>query len=102
MADAEKGTAFVAYMTDNFGGAGDPQYATSWWPLITDISVSGSTAEIKTDIYPDDEGEEVAKPIVSAALGFINSPEGARVGIDTVIVRAQDGTIIGRKSALGR
>lgn len=89
--DAERTSALRDYMEENFG---NPNYATSWWPLITGISVSGSHVTITTSIYPDAEGKSAAIPIRGAVLGYMIRPSSASSGLKSVTVKAKDGSIL--------
>lgn len=87
----EKAELIKQKMFDNFGGAGDPQYATSWYSLIREIRVSGDTAIVETEIFHDEEGKRAALNIANA-LYLLNIG-----GIAYVEVNDSDGFILQRK-----
>ncbi|MCL5046052.1 MAG: hypothetical protein M1598_04580, partial [Actinobacteria bacterium] len=86
--------AVKKYMFENFGGAGNPAYKTSWYDLIKDILVtmgSRNVAVVQTDIYPDNEGKQFAQTIAGAVL-FNNA-----VQLNSVTVKGQNGSILVKK-----
>jgi len=69
--------AFSNYLEINFKTA-------YWYNLIKEISISGGNIKIKTDIYPDEEGKEVAQNIKTACLFFIKNKENKEFGLKSV------------------
>jgi len=66
-----------AYLYENFGGAGNPEFATSWYKYIDDIKVNVYEDELEvtvyTSIYPDDEGKEYAEKFFPPIWGWANN-----------------------------
>jgi len=73
--------ALKQYVYENYGGNGNPEYKISWYNLIKDIKVVGDNATVETDIYPDQEGKNVANNIANAVL-FCNE----ELNINSVMV----------------
>lgn len=66
------------YMYENFGGAGNPQYTTSWYQFITSFQVSMHGNEydvsVHTSIWKDSDAAGPAQSIYSAFKGFSKYP----------------------------
>lgn len=80
------------YMYNNYGGAGNVQYATTWYGLINNIEVNSkgdrSWADVYTEIYPDTEGEEIAQKIGNVIL------YSGKVNLNAVTVHGQQGSLL--------
>lgn len=79
----------VQYLKDNFGA---PGYETPWFKDIKSTSVSAGIAYIKTDIYPDTEGQKIGNSIAGAVMMQNKIP------IDGVLVFSKDTTVLAKKS----
>lgn len=73
----------------NFGGAGDPALAVSWYTPSSTLSIEGSTLVARTDFYPDAEGEALAKQLCNALNGNYVLANTANYGLDAVEVYGQ-------------
>lgn len=85
------------YLFDNFGGAGNPEFATTWYKYIDDVEVSVFDDEIEviiyTSIYPDDEGKELASKFFSPIWGWANNANDPK---DVVFIKilGQDNRVL--------
>jgi len=64
------------YLYENFGGAGNPEFATSWYKYIDNVRINVYEDELEvtiyTSIYPDDEGKEYAEKFFPPIWGWAN------------------------------
>lgn len=90
--DVEVTQALNDYLYRNFGGYGDPKFATSWYSNIVKVEVNHSsrhpTATLVTNIYPDEEGKKFAQTIAFAVSGFNDPP------METIIIKNEQGRIL--------
>jgi hypothetical protein len=71
-------------------GGGGTDYEASWYGLIDSLEVHGESLDVRTSIYPDDEGRDIAKNLCNILNGNLVNAHTAGFGLDTVTVYAQD------------
>ncbi|AVX21642.1 hypothetical protein SAMN02745885_01609 [Carboxydocella sporoproducens DSM 16521] len=81
------------YLYENFGGAGNTKYQVWWYRLIKEISLAITddgkvVVGVDTDIYPDAEGERLAKLIGNVVL------TNDKVNINRVSVYGQNNSLL--------
>jgi hypothetical protein len=87
--DADRTVRIRDEMALAWGGAGNPDLAVSWWPLVTSIEIVGSSLDVETDIYPDDEGRDIARQVCNVLNGNYVLANGAGYGLESVTVYGQ-------------
>lgn len=90
------------YLDENYGGA----TATSWYSLIKEVSVSKVgdeyTVDVKTDVFPDEEGKKVATPISGAVLVWGNVGRKDIYIKSVRVVGSGNGLLTDRKNHISR
>lgn len=71
---------------------------TSWYSSITGYGTSFGRVLIETNLYPDWEAEVFARPICSAASGFVFARTNAGK-FDGVVIRGQGGQVIMKRNS---
>lgn len=63
-----------AYLYQGFGGAGNPQFQTSWYRYIKSVTVDGEpgsfVVQVNTDLWNDSDATQPANAIKGAVLGW--------------------------------
>jgi hypothetical protein len=67
----EVAATLATCMYENFGGCGNPKYATSWYPLIKSITAKKTSdgeykVDVYTDIYNDSDAQSPSRAIAGA------------------------------------
>ncbi len=72
-----------SYLYRNFGGAGNPQFVTSWYRFIKSVTVEGEAGSLivtaETDLWNDADALEPARSIQGALLGWRSDVTSASV-----------------------
>lgn len=71
-------------------GGGGTDFETLWYQSIENVEVHGSSLDIRTSIYPDDEGRAIAKDLCNILNANFVLSNTANYGLETVTVYAQD------------
>ena len=71
-------------------GGGGTDGETTWYRLIDSLEVHGSSLEVRTSLYPDDGGREIAKDICNVLNANLVIAKTADFGLETVTVYAQE------------
>ncbi len=85
----------TTYLYENFGGAGNPDYATSWYTSIKSIrleldSDGQADVSVSTDLMAgkkDKIAEDIAKSIATAIVG------NSDIDVKSVTVHGQNGIV---------
>ncbi|HHW27521.1 MAG TPA: hypothetical protein GXX23_09375 [Firmicutes bacterium] len=84
----------ATYLFENFGGGGDPRYATSWYDNIKSVNLKmnddgSADVTVVTNIYPDSDADRIAPSIARAIL--LNG----KVEVGLVTVKGQKDSTLG-------
>jgi hypothetical protein len=86
-----EGARFYKAVRDSFCPPAIPaEIAARWCALVTGYEVSGSTFEVKTDLYEDSEGEVFAEEILRPFMGEENA-NGRDYGVERIVVSGETG-----------
>ncbi len=83
------------YMLENFGGAGRPEFAATWYGNITGYRIVNNQVEVSTNLFHKDENKAMADNIRSAVISWARDAK-RNTGITAVAVHASDGFVLSR------
>ena len=84
--DEASAAQLSAYLRENFGTA---PAVTTWFPLMTGLTVRGNTVTVTTTAFPDAEGKAAVVGLCGGVSGFIFAPANAAMGLTHVVVTGQ-------------
>lgn len=102
--DSELTADLEAYLFENFGGAGDPSLATSWYGYIENVEVimfyDKLEITVHTSIYPDAEGKEMASSFLPSIWGWANRADEPKNVTFVKVLGHQDRILATQKNPL--
>lgn len=87
LSDLQTASAIRSELASGFSG-------TSWHSLIDQLLVSGSIVDVRTEIFPDEEGKQFARDVCIGVSGTVFRNDRSSWGVSSVRVIAQDGTVL--------